>query len=448
METLDVRLQKRMHVSLYALLFLTVLLGISVLLEGCADTCETKIHYTYFEPVYITHTQLKESTKLVEAQPLKSVGKIYVKNNILFINEPGEGIHIIDNTNPSQPVIKSFLQIPGNFDLAVKDNSLYADSYTDLVVFDISDLQTIHQVKRLENAFFSNSQPNDFFVDPVRGLITGWTEKEAMEVSQSDCSSNNIQPMVYLSEGIAVQDAGSFNAAFNKSSASAPGNGSGPGAGGSMARFTIAGNFLYALDGGYLQPFDITNTTDPLSQAKSYVAWDIETIFPHSSNLFIGSSSGMYILDASNPAAPTKISTYEHIRSCDPVVVDANYAYVTLRSGSECQGFTNQLEVIDIQDILSPKLLNTYQMSNPHGLGIDDNTLFVCDGDAGLKIFDAKDIDAIDANQLAHYSDINAFDVIPLDNVLMMIGADGLFQYDYSDPANIKLLSHLPVHEN
>jgi hypothetical protein len=38
--------------------------------------------------------------------------------------------------------------------------------------------------------------------------------------------------------------------------------------------------------------------------------------------------------------------------------------------------------------------------------------------------------------------------VIPLDNVLMMIGADGLFQYDYSDPANIKLLSHLPVHEN
>jgi hypothetical protein len=385
----------------------------------------------------------------VEPQPLKAIGKIYVKENILFINEPGEGIHIIDNTNPSEPVAKSFLKIPGNFDLSVKGNSLYADSYSDLVVFDLSDMQAVHQVKRLENAFFSNRYPNDFYVDPARGLVTGWIEKEAMEVSQSDCSASNIQPMVYLSEGIAVQDAGSFNAAFNfKSSASAPGNGSGPGAGGSMARFTISGNYLYALDAGYLQPFDISNTADPVSKEKSYVSWDIETIFPYSSNLFVGSSSGMHILDLSNPAAPTKISTYEHIRSCDPVVVDENYAYVTLRSGTECQGFTNQLEVIDIEDVFNPQLLSTYQMTNPHGLGIDNNTLFVCDGAAGLKVFDAKDVNAIDENLLAHYSDVDAFDVIPLGNVLVMIGADGLFQYDYSDPANIKLLSHLPVHEN
>jgi hypothetical protein len=37
METLENRLQKRIHASLYALLFLTALLGISVLLEGCAE---------------------------------------------------------------------------------------------------------------------------------------------------------------------------------------------------------------------------------------------------------------------------------------------------------------------------------------------------------------------------------------------------------------------------
>lgn len=40
METLETRLQRRIHASLYALIFLTTLLGLSVLLEGCLQTQE------------------------------------------------------------------------------------------------------------------------------------------------------------------------------------------------------------------------------------------------------------------------------------------------------------------------------------------------------------------------------------------------------------------------
>jgi hypothetical protein len=448
METLDIRLQKRMHVSLYALLFLTVLLGISVLLEGCSDSCETKVHYTYFEPVYTSFEVLRSSAKLTDSQPLTAIGKIYRRDQYLFINDPGKGIHIIDNTHPESPVVKSFLTIPGSYDLAVKGNFLYADSYVDLVIFDITETENIHEVNRVQNVFSNFNHPNEFPVDVNRGLITGWVEKEAMEVSQSDCSSDKIQPYVYLSEGIAVQDAAQFNAALNKSLATAPGNGSGPGAGGSMARFTISQNFLYTLDGGYLQPFDITNATSPIAKDKSYISWDIETIFPYNNNLFLGSSTGMHILDTSNPASPQRISTYEHIRSCDPVVVQDHYAYVTLRSGTECQGFTNQLEVIDIEDLHNPQLIKTYTMTNPHGLGIDESTLFICDGDAGLKVFDAANVNEISSNLVAHYENINAFDVIPLNHILVMIGEDGIFQYDYSDRSDIKLLSHLPTHDN
>jgi hypothetical protein len=71
--------------------------------------------------------------------------------------------------------------------------------------------------------------------------------------------------------------------------------------------------------------------------------------------------------------------------------------------------------------------------------------LFICDGQAGLKIYDASDITTIDKNQLAHYADINAYDVIPFNNVVMMIGSDGIFQYDYSDPKNIRFLSKLAI---
>lgn len=448
MEKLDVRLQKRMHVSLYALLFLTVLLGISILLEGCTDTCETKVHYTYFEPTFTTMDELRSSALLTEPREMNTVGKIYRKDHFLFINEPGEGIHIIDNTNPSSPIVKNFLRIPGNQDLAVMGNTLYADSFIDLVVFDISETSNIREVNRVENVFSNVYHPSGFYVDQEKGLVTGWTEKEGMEVSKSDCKQNNIQPYVYLTDGVAVLDGAAFNSAANKSLASAPGNGSGPGAGGSMSRFTINSNYLYALDAGFIQPFDISNVRVPEKKDKTYVAWDIETIFPHNENLFLGASSGMYILDVTNPAQPQTIGTYAHIRSCDPVVVDEDYAYVTLRSGTECQGFTNQLEVIDIHDLQNPQLVSTYSMTNPHGLGIDEKTLFVCDGDDGLKVYNAGDINSISNNLLAHYKDINAYDVIPLNDVLVMIGSNGLFQYDYSNPQDIRLLSHLPVHAN
>ena len=154
----------------------------------------------------------------------------------------------------------------------------------------------------------------------------------------------------------------------------------------------------------------------------------------------------MPILSLENPELPHLLSTYEHINSCDPVVVENDIAYVTLRSGSaECEGFTNQLEVIDIADLHAPKLIKVYPMENPWGLGIDNDVLFICDGPAGLKIFNAEDKLNIDDHLLAQYQSVQGIDVIPLNNVLMLIAEDGLYQYDYSDIENIRELSILPI---
>jgi hypothetical protein len=103
------------------------------------------------------------------------------------------------------------------------------------------------------------------------------------------------------------------------------------------------------------------------------------------------------------------------------------------------------LEVIDVKDLKNPVLLKTYLMTNPHGLGIDNKTLFICDGDDGLKVFDASDYKTISANQLAHYKNINTYDVIPYNNVAIMTGKDGIYQFDYSDVKNIKLISTLQI---
>ena len=99
--------------------------------------------------------------------------------------------------------------------------------------------------------------------------------------------------------------------------------GAATGAGGSTARFTIAGNYLYVVDNTSLKAFDISNTTgDPLLKSTTNVGINIETIFPYQDKLFIGSSNAMHIFSLTNPEKPTKLAQANYIirMSCDPVV--------------------------------------------------------------------------------------------------------------------------------
>lgn len=427
----------------YGFAFVLTLISISALLESCSDNCEVTSTYTYYEPVYTTLPEIRASVALIDPQPIDQVGKIYFKDGYLFVNEPGEGIHIIDNRDPSNPIPKSFLKIPGTYDLAARGNILYADSYVDLVAFDLSNIENIQEVGRLESVF-STYNSLGFYPSDTWGVVTGWKPVENVQHTTSECESEmQAWGGFWFREGVMFADA----ASFSSKAAIAPGNNSGAGIGGSMARFTILDDFLFALDGSNIQSIDLEDAINPVQKGTASISWDMETIFPHEDKLFVGSSSGMYIIDASSPANLDWISTYSHVRSCDPVVVDGNYAYVTLRSGTTCQGFTNQLEVINIANLNSPTLEKVYQMTNPHGLGIDNKTLFLCDGSDGLKVFDIADRMKIDENLLAHYPNFDAYDVIPFNNILMLIGADGIFQFDYSDPTNIKQLSQISVQQ-
>ena len=63
-----------------------------------------------------------------------------------------------------------------------------------------------------------------------------------------------------------------------------------------------------------------------------------------------------------------------------------------------------------------------------------------------LKVFDVSDLEDIDGNKLDEYDNMNGYDVISLQNdLLLMIGSDGFYQFDSSDPKNLKQLSHIPV---
>lgn len=135
-------------------------------------------------PIYGTGNV--DSIVMEEAQPIESLGKIYYKTPFMFATEKGRGIHIIDNSNPSQPEKIGFLRISGNSEIAIKGNLLYANNRLDLVTLDISNLNDVRIVSRLKDVFSSLEGaglfPPDFegffeCVDPNRGIVIGWEEK-------------------------------------------------------------------------------------------------------------------------------------------------------------------------------------------------------------------------------------------------------------------------------
>lgn len=207
---------------------------------------------------------------------------------------------------------------------------------------------------------------------------------------------------------------------------------------GSMARFAIVDEYLYTMNGSQMNIFDISTASSPQSVSKVRLPWDVETLFSYKEYLYIGASSGMYIYDNSVPTQPTKITTFTHAQSCDPVVVHEDVAYITLNT--QCRNpnaSVNRLEIVDVRNPLKPILLKQLDMWSPKGLGIDDNLLFICDGDAGLKIFDVNKTEDnntinIALDSLSSDNRIDCFDVIAFDKHLIISNQKEIKQFDYS----------------
>jgi len=202
------------------------------------------------------------------------------------------------------------------------------------------------------------------------------------------------------------------------------------GAGGSTARFTISGDYLYVVDHTSLKAFHISDPSHPVFKSKTDVGINIETIFPYGDKLFIGSSSTMYIFSLSKPDHPQQVAKAEYIirMSCDPVVANETVAYATLRATGPCGGSQSALVVYNISNISSPVLVNTIGLGAPYGLGMKENALYVCEGDYGLRVYDIADV--YRPKEVQNINGETFYDVIPYDNILIAQIAGGFALYD------------------
>lgn len=395
-----------------------------------------KHSYSFYRPVYQTKEAIKSAIRNLPASDLQQPGKIVVKGNYLFLNDVDRGIHIIDISDPTNPQKLSFIDIPGSIDLAVNGNYLYADCYTDLVTLDITDPLKV-SVRQFMNGVFPHRYYGNFLADTTQ-VIRKWVRvdtaitKEYTGTFRSD--------IIFERSGMFFSSSARFLASSFSGTAVM-------GVAGSTARFGLQQNRMYTVSHDDLKVFNITKPDAPIYTNKvDLVQGNIETIFPYKNNLFIGAQGGMFIYSASNPDQPALLGQFTHVRSCDPVVADDTHAYVTLSGGTMCGGFSNQLDVVDIKNLLSPKLIKTYPLTSPKGLSKDGNTLLICDGKDGLKLFNVTN-----PSNVTHVKTVDGFephDIIALNGYAIAVASDGIFMIDYRQPNDARIIGKVVVNKN
>ncbi len=411
-------------------IYLLTLCFFSVFILSCESEETKKEQVKFAVPKLKSLAAIRNNVYVSSAKQTKSDGKIYVAENFLFYIAKEQGVHIFNNMNPSVPQNSAFINIEGVHDISVKGNYLFADNFFDLLVFDISNIQNITLVKTVENVIsFSpvypiDAQYYDYTVGPVGDeIITGFSF-EMRDKPEG-------QEVIWAEDALAT---------FNSSTGNV-------GTGGSYARFQIQNNALYTIDSFKLNVFNITNPITTFFDKDIYMnQWFgggvFETLFIQKDILFVGSTTGMYTVNASDEFNPYFVSGFAHATACDPVVVDELTAYITVRGGSTCGAIEDQINVINVSDISNPTLISTYLINEPYGLGIKNDILYVGCGNNGLKVFNALNSSSL---VLENTYPGNVKDIIPLNSHLITVGDNKITQYSYGPNYTLVMLSEITL---
>lgn len=168
-----------------------LLLAILALMAfSCTKTNDDVVVAEGYKPVYVTH-DLALNIESSEAKSFTNPGKMFLFGNYILVTDQGLGVHIIDNTNPSNPQKIKFISIPGVNDAVMKNGIMYADNFTDLVAINISDINNITVTKRLQdiypvvNQFYPDFATGYFeCVDTTKGYVAYW---EAATLNNPKC---------------------------------------------------------------------------------------------------------------------------------------------------------------------------------------------------------------------------------------------------------------------
>lgn len=217
------------------------------------------------------------------------------------------------------------------------------------------------------------------------------------------------------------------------------------GVSGSITRFAVYRNYLYALNANEVQTYRLQESGDPLLIHRLPTDYGLETIILYENTIYIGSRTALYILGIDNPEAPVLLSQTlrqaEFFGGCDPVVVKGNFAYSTIKIIQNICGFASAqsaLIVYDISNKAVPVQVGIYPLQLPNGLGYSGDYLFVCDeGSDRVEVFDISNPRALKPTPYAIALE-DPVDLIVKGGRMIVSAKRSFHFFDISDPANIR----------
>ena len=140
---------------------LFVSFALALIIYSCTKDAGTiTLDYTKAIAVYGDLNEIRERPLIQESRAIVNPGKIYVGTEILLIGEENKGIHVFDNSNPSNPNNILFIQMPFTKEFFVEDNIIYAESHYDMVKINVQNKYNPILEDRLEFAL-SDAITND-----------------------------------------------------------------------------------------------------------------------------------------------------------------------------------------------------------------------------------------------------------------------------------------------
>jgi hypothetical protein len=117
----------------------------------------------YYKPVIMNRPIFESSIKILANKTIAKSGKIYIKDDVMLLNDVNKGFHIYNYSDATNPVKIAFLEIPGATDVAIRNSTIYINQAVDLVTlkYDLS-ANKVTVLYRNKNIFPQKISPQGF----------------------------------------------------------------------------------------------------------------------------------------------------------------------------------------------------------------------------------------------------------------------------------------------
>jgi len=334
-------------------------------------------------------SELEQSIYLMQEREIDTIFKVGFLADLILLGEIYYGIHILDNSIPTNFRYLGFINIPGIIDFVVKDSMIYANNSVDLIAIKLVSPEQIVLTQREKNVFPELSppdgrKPNPIFMRSQRlenTEIIAWVRDKNIDLLDSLFIVNNL--------------------------------------------LSVFNDYLLGIIGQNLVVYKIQ---DDLLEYKSFTRVNIDVNYKLFSVdqyfMCIGLSSLRVLsLELDNPILKKEYfgispANYIDFRKFS----ESYYMLVSFHYDPFYWNTTNQVEIYNLGNFNTISLDTIIKLNYPLDVKIKDSLFFVCD--QGIKIFKLDS----SYNQI-YYQPADAYNLFLKDSLLITIGSKNLTQY-------------------